>query len=172
MGVEVVRETTRMKAATKQHSRRLQREMTDAEKLLWRHLRMEQFDGYKFRRQHPLGNFIVDFVCLDAALILEVDGGQHADNSDSDDARTHWLQGKGFHVLRFWNNEVMGNIEGVKLAIWNYLKGVEALHAAGGDSKFLPPPRPSGETPSHSTRRANDARQVAGYPCKGEGVKK
>ncbi|MDP4029850.1 MAG: endonuclease domain-containing protein [Gallionella sp.] len=146
-----MREMTRLRAATKQNSRRLRREMTDAEKLLWRHLRMEQFDGYKFRRQHPLGDFIVDFVCLDALLVLEVDGGQHTERTDSDANRTRWIETKGFCVMRFWNNEVLSNIEGVKLAIWNYLKGVEALHAAGGDSKFLPPPLPS--------------------PCKGEGVK-
>jgi len=118
-------ETTRMKAATKQNSRSLRREMTDAEKLLWRHLRMEQFGGHKFRRQHPLGNFIVDFVCLEAALVLEVDGGQHADHSDSDAIRTQWLETKGFRVMRFWNNEVLGNIEGVKLVIWNYLSGIQ-----------------------------------------------
>jgi very-short-patch-repair endonuclease len=151
VGVEVMDKPTRIKAATKQNSRRLRREMTDAEKLLWRHLRMKQFEGYKFRRQHPLGNYIVDFVCLDAGLVLEVDGGQHAECKDSDADRTRWLETKGIRVMRFWNNEVLGNIEGVKLAIWNYLKGVEALHAAGGDSRFLPPPQPS--------------------PCKGEGVK-
>ena len=131
MGVEAMSEITRMKAATKQNSRSLRREMTDAEKLLWRHLRMKQFEGHKFRRQHPLGSYIVDFVCLEAALILEVDGGQHADNSDSDDIRAQWLEGKGFHVMRFWNNEVLNNIEGVKLAVWNYL------------SEVLPPSRPS-----------------------------
>ncbi|MDO8292437.1 MAG: endonuclease domain-containing protein [Gallionella sp.] len=116
---------TRIKATTKQNSRNLRREMTDAEKLLWRHLRMEQFEGHKFRRQHPIGNYIVDFVCLEAALVLEVDGGQHADNLDSDDIRTRWLEGKGFRVMRFWNNEVLSNIEGVKLVVWNYLSGVQ-----------------------------------------------
>ena len=151
MGVEVMRKMARLSVTAKQNSRSLRCEMTDAEKLLWRHLRMKQFEGYKFRRQHPLGKYIVDFVCLEAALILEVDGGQHADNSGSDEARTQWLEGKGYRVMRFWNNEVLGNIEGVKLAIWNFLKGVEALHAAGGESKFLPPPLPS--------------------PCKGEGAK-
>lgn len=114
-------ETTRIKAATKQHSRSLRREMTNAEKLLWRYLRMKQLSGYKFRRQHPLGNYIVDFVCLEAALILEVDGGQHAETTNNDAIRTQWLEAKGLHVMRFWNNEVLNNIEGVKLAIWNYL---------------------------------------------------
>ena len=117
MGVEVMNETTRMKATTKQYARNLRHNMTDAEKLLWRHLRMGQFDGYKFRRQHPLGNYIADFVCLEAGLIIEVDGGQHMVRSDSDEVRTQWLNDKGFRVMRFWNNEVMNNIDGVKQAI-------------------------------------------------------
>ena len=117
--------STRLRATTKQHARSLRRDMTDAEKLLWRHLRLKQFAGYKFRRQHPIGNCIVDFVCLEAALILEVDGGQHADHSDSDAVRTQWLETKGYRVMRFWNNEVMNNIEGVKLAIWNCLSGIQ-----------------------------------------------
>jgi very-short-patch-repair endonuclease len=129
--------------------------MTDAEKLLWRHLRMKQFDGYKFRRQHPLGSFIVEFVCLEAGLIVEVDGGEHVEQKDSDAIRTAWLETKGFRVMRLWNNEVLNNIEGVKQAIMAML---------------LPPSQPSDETPSHSTKRANNARQVAGYPCKGEGA--
>ena len=131
MGVEFMSETTRLRATTKQHARSLRREMTDAEKLLWRHLRMEQLGGYKFRRQHPLGNYIVDFVCLEAVLVLEVDGGQHAESTDSDAIRTQWLEAQGLYVMRFWNNEVLNNIEGVKLAIWNYLSGIQ------------PPSRPS-----------------------------
>jgi len=124
-------ETTRLKATTKLHSRSLRREMTDAEKLLWRHLRMKQLGGYKFRRQHPLGNYIVDFVCLEAVLVVEVDGGQHAESAESDAIRTQWLEAQGLYVIRFWNNEVLNNIEGVKLAIWNYL------------SKLQPPSQPS-----------------------------
>ena len=131
MGVEVMSETARIRAITKQHTRNLRREMTDAEKLLWRHLRMEQIGCYKFRRQHPLGNYIADFVCMEASLVLEVDGGQHAESADNDAIRTQWLETKGLHVMRFWNNEVLNNIEGVKLAIWNYL------------SKLQPPSQPS-----------------------------
>ena len=125
MGVGAMSESTRMRAATKQHARSLRREMTEAEKLLWRHLRLKQFAGHKFRRQHPIGNYIVDFVCLEAALILEVDGGQHADHSDRDAIRTQWLETKDFRVMRFWNNEVLNNIEGVKFVIWNYLSGIQ-----------------------------------------------
>jgi len=126
MGVEAMSEkTTRIRASTKQHSRTLRREMTDAEKLLWRHLRMEQIGGYKFRRQHPVGNYILDFVCLEAALVLEVDGGQHADSADKDMIRTQWLETKGLHVIRFWNNEVLNNIEGVTFVIWDYLSTLQ-----------------------------------------------
>ncbi|MDD5058138.1 MAG: endonuclease domain-containing protein [Sideroxydans sp.] len=118
-------ESARIRASTKLNARSLRREMTDAEKLLWRNLRLKQFAGYKFRRQHPIGDYIVDFVCLEAKLILEADGGQHADHVESDAIRTHWLEAKGFRVMRFWNNEVLKNIEGVKFAIWNYLSGIQ-----------------------------------------------
>ena len=85
---------------------------------------MKEFEGYKFRRQHQLGNYIVDFVCPEAALVLEVGGGQHAESVDYDATRAYWLEATGLHVMRFWNNEVLNNIEGVKLAIWNYLSGI------------------------------------------------
>ena len=125
MGVETLSKTTRIRASTKQHSRTLRRGMTDAEKLLWRHLRLRQISGYKFRRQHSLGNYILDFVCLDAALVLEVDGGQHAEFANNDAIRTQWLETKGLHVMRFWNNEVLNNIEGVTFAIWDYLSKLQ-----------------------------------------------
>lgn len=92
--------------------------MTDAERLPWRHLRQRQVAGQKFRRQHPMGNYIVDFACLEASLIVEVDGGQHADRQEYDRERTAWLEGRGFRVLRFWNNEVLTNIEGGREVIW------------------------------------------------------
>ena len=87
--------------------------MTDAEQLLWRHLRMHQMAAYKFRRQYPIGPYIADFVCVKAGLIVEVDGGQHMARSSQDAVRTRWLESQGFHVLRFWNNEVLENIDGV-----------------------------------------------------------
>lgn len=68
--------------------------------------------GVKFRRQQPIGQFIVDFVCLERKIIIEVDGGQHAEQQ-SDSQRTRWLEDQGFRVLRFWNNEVLSNIDGV-----------------------------------------------------------
>jgi very-short-patch-repair endonuclease len=85
---------------------------TDAEHRLWEHLRAERLPNFKFRRQQPLGDFIIDFVCLEARLIIELDGGQH-NGSASDVNRDEWLASQGFVVLRFWNNEVFENLEGV-----------------------------------------------------------
>ncbi len=95
------------------HARQLRSNMTDAEKKLWYHLRRENIAGCKFRRQHPLGPYIVDFVCLEKKLILEVDGSQHAEVMIEDAKRTEYLARTGHKVLRFWNNEVMENMEGV-----------------------------------------------------------
>jgi very-short-patch-repair endonuclease len=88
-------------------ARALRNNPTEIEKLLWRRLRMWQLDGYKFRRQQPLGNYIVDFVCLEKRLIVELDGGQHAEQSDYDARRDAWLSQQDFSVLRFWNNDVL-----------------------------------------------------------------
>ncbi len=103
--------------ATKDRARNLRQLSTDAERLLWRHLRDRQLVGLKFRRQRPFGNFIVDFVCLEQRLIVEVDGGQHATQRQKDASREAFLMQQGFRVLRFWNNEVLGNTEGVLEAI-------------------------------------------------------
>lgn len=93
-------------------ARRLRRDQTDAERALWARLRDRRLCGAKFGRQVPIGRYIVDFLCDDARLIVELDGGQHAE-SRSDEARTAFLEGAGFSVLRFWNNEVLSNTEGV-----------------------------------------------------------
>jgi very-short-patch-repair endonuclease len=94
----------------------LRKNMTDAERLLWRHLRSRQLSGQKFRRQQPLGRFIVDFVCLEKRLVIELDGGQHAEPGQAayDAERTAWLEENGFRVLRFWDHEVLKNINAVK----------------------------------------------------------
>jgi len=102
--------------------RKLRRNMTDAELRLWRYLKGRQMSGYKFRRQHPFENYILDFVCLDKMLVIEVDGGQHALNTTADKIRTKKLGAAGFRVLRFWNDEVLGNIDAVKEAIWRALE--------------------------------------------------
>ena len=98
-------------------ARRLRRDSTEAEKLLWSRLRDRAVTGCKFRRQHAIGRYVVDFVCLEQALVIEVDGGQHAIDAERDRERTEWLEGRGFRVLRFWNNEVVKNPEGVFSAI-------------------------------------------------------
>ena len=101
-------------------SRRLRGDMTDAEKLLWSKLRRDQLAGHHFRRQMPIDRFIADFCCAKAMLIVEVDGSQHAENA-RDLERTRWLEQQGYRVLRFWNNDVLGNIEGVVEVILMHL---------------------------------------------------
>ncbi len=91
----------------------LRTHQTDAEQRLWYHLRAHRFMGLKFKRQKPMGRYIVDFVCMEYGLIVELDGGQHADTLMKDARRDAWLRGQGYTVLRFWNNEVMQNLEGV-----------------------------------------------------------
>jgi very-short-patch-repair endonuclease len=94
-------------------ARRLRRNMTDVERKLWSKLRGGQLDGYKFRRQHPLGPYVLDFFCESERLVVEIDGGQHANTKAKDDLRTAWLIARGCRVIRFWNNEVSQNLEGV-----------------------------------------------------------
>ena len=98
-----------------QTARRLRRDMTDVEKAMWRLLRSRQLDGFKFRRQQPIGPYIVDFVCFSHRLVVEIDGGQHGTETGiaADEVRSRFLEGEGFRVLRFWNNEVAVNAEGV-----------------------------------------------------------
>jgi len=128
-----------------QRGRALRDAQTDAEATLWRVLRNRQVEGFKFRRQHAIGPYIADFVCLEVALVLELDGGQHADAAIEDAKRTAYLQAQGYGVLRFWNNDVLGNLEGVLEVIRR-----ELLNAA-------PLPQPSGEAPALR------------YPQRGEG---
>ena len=94
-------------------SKNLRNEPTEAERYLWSRLKNSQMCGCKFRRQQPLGKYIADFVCFEKALVIEIDGGQHSENEPYDQARDDWLENEGFIVLRFWNNEVLGNLAGV-----------------------------------------------------------
>jgi very-short-patch-repair endonuclease len=103
-------------------SRKLRTNMTDAERRLWSVVRNRQLDGYKFRRQHPIGAFVADFACIERRLILELDGGQHS-GSAYDVRRTAWLEGQGWLVIRFWNNDVLTETEGVLEAILQALRG-------------------------------------------------
>jgi len=103
------------------HAKALRKNMTDAEQKLWYHLRGHRFGGAKFKRQKPIGPFIVDFVCLEGRLVIELDGGQHADAHTYDERRDAWLAANGYRVLRFWNNEVMQELPGVLERIWESL---------------------------------------------------
>ena len=127
MGVNMSRITTTIKS----NSRSLRTNMTDAEQHLWRHLRMRQMHGLKFRRQHPCENYILDFACLEIKLAIELDGGQHNLQHIKDNARTKVLANQGWTLLRFWNDEALKNTEGV-------LMSVDAACR-----KLLPPSQPS-----------------------------
>src|SRR3954465_11451881 len=102
-----------MKSPLTPRAKSLRAETTDAERLLWRHLRGHRFEGRKFKRQEPLGAYIVDFVCHDARLIIEIDGGQHVEQAAYDEKRTAFLAAQGYRVIRFWNNEVLGQTDDV-----------------------------------------------------------
>jgi very-short-patch-repair endonuclease len=93
-------------------ARQLRKNSTDAERLFWSRVRAGRLGDFKFKRQQPIGDCIVDFVCVQGRLIVELDGGQHA-SSTSDQYRDRRLNAEGYRVLRFWNNEVLGNIDGV-----------------------------------------------------------
>jgi len=102
--------------------RRLRKNMTDAERRLWWSLQRKQLEGLKFRRQHPFGDYIIDFVCLEARLAVEVDGGQHSEDS-SDAARDEFLERAGFRVLRFWISDVLRDTGAVVETILDALRG-------------------------------------------------
>ncbi|GBD98564.1 hypothetical protein BMS3Abin07_00584 [bacterium BMS3Abin07] len=126
----------------------LRKMQTDAERLLWKHLRAKQVEGLKFRRQQPIGNYVVDFICLEKSLVIEVDGGQHAGNK-KDEERDAWLKSEGFKVLRFWNNEVLNNMEGVSEMIrGNCLRHppLNPLPSREGKNEWLSPPSREGKS--------------------------
>jgi len=111
-------------------ARKLRHQSTDAERVLWRYLRAHRMAGYKFRRQVVIDPYIVDFVCLEARLIVEADGGQHLEQAEADLKRSVFLESLGYKVLRFWNHEILGDIHAVLERIHGHL--IEA-----------PSPRPS-----------------------------
>ena len=98
-------------ALTRDAARRLRRDQTEAEQRLWSRLRHSQLKGFKFRRQYPIGPFFADFFCREAKLVIELDGSQHADQSDHDEQRTKFLRDEGYVVLRFWNHQVISEID-------------------------------------------------------------
>ena len=105
-----------------QLARVLRKNMTDAERILWQRLRNRQLGGFKFRRQKPIGPYIVDFACLEKKLIIEVDGGQHASKMSADTIRGEHLKRKGYRILRFWNHEVLKDTDSVLERILKDLK--------------------------------------------------
>ncbi len=127
-------------------ARQLRQSSTHAERKLWRYLRSRSLGGFKFVRQEPIGPYIVDFACREKRLVIEVDGGQHADNK-RDAVRDQWLVDHRYRVLRFWNNNVLGNIEGV----WETI-----FAAASAAAPPHPDPLPASgerEAPSCSAER-------------------
>eukprot|EP01136_Pigoraptor_vietnamica_P003769 Opistho-1_new@33414 len=106
------------------HAARLRRDRTGAEDRFWQAVRNRQLDGFKFRFQHSLGPFVADFACLEAMLIVELDGGQHSEVRDV--RRTAYLEAKGFRVLRFWNHDVLENLEGVLTVVGDALAQVRS----------------------------------------------
>lgn len=119
-------------ARRRDFARDLRTNMTEAESQLWPHLRKRRLHECKFRRQVVIGDYIIDFACMDRKLIVELDGSQHTLQREYDEERTRWLESQGYRVLRFWNFEVMEDVEAVLERIWNSLDLLEA-----------PPPRPS-----------------------------
>jgi len=119
--------------------RELRRDTTDVEKLLWRLLCNRQCAGAKFRRQHPVGSYILDFYCHEAKLAIELDGGQHSEDLQVcyDNKRTHYLEAQGIRVLRFWNNEVFSITEGVLETIWNTLTLTLSQRERGHNTKLI-----------------------------------
>ena len=128
-----------------QYAQALRQTGTDAERWLWQRLRRRQLLGQKFRRQVPIGQYIVDFLCCEQMLVVEIDGAQHRQQEMYDRARTEFLEGKGYRVIRYWNNEVLQQGEAVLESI------VQALAAGNGRGALLegspltPTPLPAGE---------------------------
>lgn len=118
-------------------ARRLRKNMTDAEQQLWKHIRYRQLGGWKFRRQASIGPYIVDFVCFERKLIIELDGSQHAERTSQDEQRTNWLISQGFKVIRYWNHQVFEEIDDMLEWIWD---------ALGATAHPNPPPPGGRET--------------------------
>lgn len=105
------------------NAKKLRKSSTPMEVKLWNRLRSRRFMGLKFRRQCPLGSYIVDFVCIEKKIIIEIDGGQHNEDEqrDYDKRRTEFLNGLGYHVLRFWNNEILLDFDAVMDQIYKHV---------------------------------------------------
>ena len=128
------RETNETKSRLVPIARGLRKRMTDAERKLWKALRGKRLEGLKFRRQEPIGPFIVDFVCFERKLIVEADGSQHyeGEQKQKDIERDHWLREQGFEILRFSNSDILTNTDGVILRIFERASSI--VHHAKGSS--------------------------------------
>ncbi|MGE4154568.1 MAG: endonuclease domain-containing protein [Hydrogenophaga sp.] len=113
-----------VRADAKEKARELRGRMTEAENLLWLQLKGRRFQGFKFRRQRPLGPYVLDFICLEAGLVIEIDGGQHDAQQVYDQARTALIEAQGLSVIRFWNHEVMNETPAVLEKIWQTLQAL------------------------------------------------
>jgi very-short-patch-repair endonuclease len=106
----------------RKNAKELRKNLTPVEEKLWVHLRGHRMGDVQFRRQHAIGNYIVDFCAPSKKLVIELDGGQHLEQAEYDKERTTFLNSKGYKVLRFWNNDVMNDLDAVLTAIWNVLR--------------------------------------------------
>jgi very-short-patch-repair endonuclease len=113
---------SRLRERARVRARSLRETPTDAESLLWYHLRDRRMADHKFRRQRPIGPYFADFACLEAKLIVELDGGQHVEAAAYDENRTRFMQAQGYRVLRFWNNEVLTQTDAVRERILQALQ--------------------------------------------------
>ena len=130
--------------ASYETARRLRREQTAAEQVLWRHLRTKRMCNVKFRRQHPIGPYFVDFCSIQRKLIVEIDGSQYADRSAEDKVRSSFLESYGYCVLRFWNHQVLDSIDEVLAEIEKFLStdSSESLNRARKKSRAEQGPSP------------------------------
>ena len=115
----------------RQRSRELRKSSTPAEDKLWQALRNRNLGDYKFRRQHPIGPYIADFFCAEVGLIVEVDGGGHLDQVEYDQDRTDWLEDHGYHVIRFWNDDVLDHLDDVAQQIIHTCEGLQGERKGG-----------------------------------------
>ena len=113
MGVTPLPQVPKLAEMSVPVARKLRKRLTDAERRIWSRLRLRQLDGLKFRRQAPLGPYVVDFVCFEQKLIVEVDGSQHAVVTRQERERAAWLESQGFRIVRIWNNDALQNTDGV-----------------------------------------------------------
>jgi very-short-patch-repair endonuclease len=146
-------------------ARAMRHHATPHEHQLWQHLRAGRLHGFKFKRQQPLGNYIVDFVCFQTRLIVEADGGQHADQTAYDTQRDQWLISQKFKVLRYWNNDIAQNLDGVLEQIL-----AACLSRAAPALQSPPSPQPLPREGGGANEVLPDAGNLPPSPLAGEGL--